>query len=666
MKNNCDYWIKKWQDNKIFSVENDQIKSKKYHFSCFARTLFCGFQDGHLRPSIIGDVYSRFDRMRDCNVVFPTGVNSLGPEAHEELKKYKNDQLSLLYEEQLLQMGIGIDEQKKIDLSKDNYITALQLAFIELFERGYIAYDYIPVLYDKRKKKIKDPYFKGPKLEQLPMKCFYLNIGSVLEDIMAKIEELHLNKDVKEQLYQMLEPKESITLSFPVTNGSKLSITLKEPEYMGGISYILIHPDYIDFSLYALGSEYSAIEQYLSDDNTNDFGVFTGSYAINPLTGKKIPIFVSVMHECPIYAANPYRNEEDRKTALEECLPVIDVVQNGVFIESDFLNGVEEQAGRALLISNFQMADLGAVEHYYSKDKILLSSLDMYGALIPYLIDEEGKLYSLKNKLPFALSSKFRMVLGPNDNITVNKLDGSLNDTFCNGMLPLLALLYDDIGDSVSIFSKEALDRMNLWNGIDLMIAEQDDLFNSVFFPICILAILEKEKRVSLPPLFKDLILVGPTVDESYQVIDRSNNNLLDIQGYLQQELGDALRLYLLSKPLEEAFSFKEEELYSLNHLLINIEKMFYQPFAKEKALPTEFDQWVKSCVDLLEQKEITSYVHQILNFYKHTLWNVTLHIKQALIVLKLLYPIVPFMAEDIYHEVFKGKYLLSDAGWID
>lgn len=666
MKNNCDFWIKKWQESKVFSVENDQIKTKKYHFSCFPKTLLYGFQDGHLRPSIIGDVYSRVDRMMDCNVIFPTGVNSLGLEAHEEIKKYKNDQLSCLFEEQMLQMGIGIDEQKKIDLSKDNYITDLQLAFIELYERGYIAYDYIPVIYDKKKKKIKDTYFRAPKLEQLPMKCFYLKIDSVLEDIVAKIDELQMDKELRQQLYQMLEPKESITLSFMVTNGSKLSVTLKEPEYIGGISFILIHPDYIDFSIYAHGSELTAIEQYLSDDNTNDFGVFTGSYAINPLTGRKIPIFVSILHECPIYVANPYRNEEDRRIALEECLPVIDVVQNGVFIESDFLNGVEEQKGRELLISNFQMADLCVVEHYYSKDKVLLSSLDLYGALIPYLIDEEGKLYSLKKKLPFALSSKFRMVIGPNDNIAVNKLDGSLNDTFCNGMLPLLALLYDDIGDSVSIFSKEAIERMNLWNGIDLLVTEQDHLFDTVFFPICILAILEKEKKVSLPPLFKDLLLVGPTVDEQYQPIDRSNNNLLDIQGYLQQELGDALRLYLLSKPLEEAFSFKEEELHSLNHLLMNIEKMFCRPFVKEKVLTTEFDQWVETCEDLLKNKQIVSYVQQLLTFFKHTLWNTPLHSKQALIVLKLLYPVVPFLAEDIYHEQFKGKYLLSDAGWIE
>lgn len=666
MKKTIDYWIEQWQKSKIFCVENDQIKTKKYHFSCFPKTSFCGFQNGDIRPVLIGDVYSRYHRMADQNVLYPVGFDSLGPEAHEELKKNKGQQLIDLYEEQMLALGIGIDDQKKIDLGQENYITSLQLSFIELYEKGYIGYDYLPVLYDKKNKKIKDFYYQNGSLEQLPMKCFYLNIASVLSDIISKIEELVIDQSIKKQLLEMLAPQKSITLSFPVTNGPKLTITLKEPEYMGGISFILIHPDYIDFSLYAVSSEYPAIEQYLSDDNTNDFGVFTGSYAINPLTGRKIPIFISVLYPCPVYVANPYRNEWDRTMALEECLPVIDVVQNGVFIESDFLNGVEESLGRSLLIENFSQADLGEVHEYYSKDKILLSSLDVYGVLFPFLLDEDGNLYSLKDKLPFSLTSKFRMVLASDSTIAVNKIEGSLNDTFSNGMLPILALLYDEIGDPVSLFSKEAIRRMNLWNGIELLVTKQEDLFETVFFPLCILAILEHEKKISLPPLCKDLILVGPTVDEQYQTIKRANNNLLNLQDYLNQGLGDALRIYFLSKPLNEAFSFKEEELQSLHHLLNDIEKLFYQPFSKEQTLPKEFKAWVEKGMELLERKAIVDYVHHILSFYKSTLWKTPLHPRQALLFLKLLYPIVPFMAEDIYHEVFKGKYLLSDAGWLD
>ena len=82
--------------------------------------------------------------------------------------------------------------------------------------------------------------------------------------------------------------------------------------------------------------------------------------------------------------------------AQEELLSVIDVVQNGVFIESDFLNGLPVEEGRGLIIEQFVKADIAVTESYFSKDKILLSSLDSLGALIPFFIDQEGFLYSLK------------------------------------------------------------------------------------------------------------------------------------------------------------------------------------------------------------------------------------------------------------------------------
>ncbi|MDE5566500.1 MAG: class I tRNA ligase family protein [Anaeroplasmataceae bacterium] len=664
MKKSISYWIEEWQDSKIFSVENDRIKRKKYYFSYFPKTKHSGFQSGNIRPILVGDVFARYERICDNNVLFPTGLDSLGAEAHEEVKKYKNNELQEIFKNQLLELGIGMDEQKEIYLAEDNYIQNLQRAFIELYEKGYIKYDFIRVCYDKKKKRILDSYYKDLKYDMMPMKCFYLDIKEIQEDIKSKIEKLHVSDDIRKKLLDMLEPKQSITLDFAVTNGAKLPVSFTEPEYMGGISFILIHPDYIDFSKYVMADEYVAIEHYLSDDNDNDFGVFTGTYAINPLTGKKIPIFISILYECPVYIANPFLNERDRKMALEECLPFTDVVQNGVFIESDFLNGVLEEEGRNLLITNFVGAEIAEVRSYFSKDKILLSSLDVYGALVPYLIDEDNHLYSLKDKLPFTLASKFRMVYGPN-NITVNKVEGSLNATFYRGMLPILALLYDEIGDSVSIFSKEAQEQLAEWSGIELYTTSKEDLFNSVFFPICILTLLEKEKETVLPPLFRNLLLTGRTVDEAYRPMNRLYNNYFEIHSYLEKELGDALRLYFLSKPLDSEFCFKEEELISLSHLIEGIEELFSKPFVKENQLKEVFQSKLKELEELIENKKIVEYTTTLLQFYKTDLWKADLTLKQALQFLKLLYPIMPFLTEDIYHDVFKGKYLLSDSGWV-
>ncbi len=665
MYKSINYWIDKWQNDKIFNVENDQLKPKSFYFSCFPKAHLYGFQDGEIRPLLVGDFYARLERMKGNNVLYPTGIDMLGKKAHEELKKYKNDEIYEAFHSQMLELGIGIDEEKHILLNQDNYVTSLQLAFLELFERGYIKYGQIPVIYDVKKKQIYDFYYEYEGSQQIPTKAFYLDISHLQLEIESKIMELEISEDIKKKLCQMLSPQRSITLPFYVTNGNKLILDFKEPQYMGGISYILLHPDYIDFSLYTNPEQWSGIEQYLSDDNTNDFGVFTGNYAINPLTGKKIPIYVSVLHECPIYVANPYLNQEDRKIALDEGLPVVDVVQNGVFIESDFLNGIEEEKGKDILIDQFLQADMGEVHTYYSKEKILLSSLDIYGVLFPVLISEEGQLYPMKDKLPFTLNSKFKMVLTENNNIAVNKVDGSINEIFSMGMLPLLSLLYDEMGDCVSIFSKETMEILYSWNSIKLFTVPENRLFESVFFPLCILAIIEKEKGIVLPPLLKDIKLVGSTLDAAYQPLDRSFKNLLDIPTYIHQYSSDAIRVYFFSKTLEEDFAFDEAELSEIHSTLLKIDHFYHTALKNVKTVSNVFQEFVEECEVLLNRRQLTLYVDRMLEFFKTEIVVNGWTLKEGLLFLKLLYPMAPFMAEDLYHEIYKGKYLLSDAGWI-
>ena len=662
------YWIDQWKKSKNFRVEHDRIKPKSYLFSCFPKTNLYGFQDANIRPVLIGDFFQRYQRMAGYNVLYPVGFDSLGLTSYIENKRHSNtinDDISLIFEEQMLELGIGIDEQKKIDLKHGEFLGSLQLAFIELYEKGYIAYDFIDVYQDKAGKKIFDSYFYKKGLAPNKIKAFYLDISSFQDRIIENIKLLPVKEEIKTTLLSMLEPKESITISFAVSNGTKITYNFKDPEYLGGISFIAIHPDQMDFMDYVLYEEYSAIEKYLSDDNTNDFGVFTGNYAINPLTGKKIPIFVSVKYDCPIYIANPFRNGADRITAQEEGLPIIDVIQNGVFIESDFLNGVSEEEGHKLIIEQFVSAEIGEVCSYYSKDKILLSSLDTFGALIPFFVDNDEKLYSLKEHLPFVLSPKFRPVLSEDIDILGNVMNGSINHIFSSGMLPLLSILYDDIGASSSIFSREAISMIQSWNGVDVLTIQANELFESVFVPLCFRTIVEKEKKVKLPSYCKKLIMVHPVYDEEYHKISRSNNNLLDFSSIIKKYSGDALRLYFLSKNFEQDFIYNEPELASMKNLCSSIEECYKNPFVKDNPLKGEFDEFILSMEQCLKEKNITEYVNTWIQFFKTKVWGTALTSKQGLILLKLIYPVCPFLAEEVYQTIYHGKYLISDDGWI-
>ncbi len=650
-----------WQQNKIFRVENDKIKSKAYFFSSFPNTEFYGFQDGNVRSLLIGDFFSRYYRMNEYNVLFPTGLSTLGKTVHENIRKYKNDELVKIYQQQLERLGVGIDSKHFLLLNQKEYVSDAQLAFLQLYQRGYIKYDYMKVYYDKAHKQISDVQLPENQGNVTALKVFYLDISEIQNDLVIKIDNLPVAQPIKKKLLGMLCPKESMVMDFMVTNGTRIKLQFKEPEYMGGISFILIHPDYVDFTMYSTLQEFSSIEKYLADDNTNDFGVFTGSYAINPLTGKRIPIYISVLHACPIYVANPFLNEEDRQIALDEMLPVVDVVQNGVFIESDFLNGVEEQAGRKIIMERFLEADMCEIEKYYSRDKILLSSLDMFGILYPFLVDEDGKLYSLEQNLPITLSSKLNMIIS---DIPVNKINGSINMTFAKGMLPILSLLYDEIGGSISIFSKEAINSLRDWGGIEVLSINENELLEYVLFPLCIEAIIEKEKKVTLQPLFKKLVVNPLVVDANLIPINRIHNNLLDFNSLFNQLEEDTIRSYFLKKSPDEPIVFDKEELNDLNHLIGKILAYFENNFCKQNQLDSQFVDFQTHANGFLDQKDVTNYVHFVLGFFENTVANEQITSKQGLVYLKMLYPVMPFLAETIYAQKYKGKYLICNLGW--
>ncbi|MDE7105914.1 MAG: hypothetical protein K2O22_01970, partial [Anaeroplasmataceae bacterium] len=218
---------------------------------------------------------------------------------------------------------------------------------------------------------------------------------------------------------------------------------------------------------------------------------------------------------------------------------------------------------------------------------------------------------------------------------------------------------------SSSIFSNESVKSYQTWKGINLLSISSDEIYENIFVPLCIQVIIEKEKKAKLPPLFQKLQLVHMTYDDEYHKISRANNNLFNFSALLKKYSGDACRMYFLSKPLDQDFIFNEAELASMKNLKKSIDEFFQKPFCFEKQLDGDFKKCIEQCLKHLEEKDIYGYVETITGFFKEQLWNVSITKEQGLIFVKLLYPICPFLAEDIYENIYHGKYLLSDDGWI-
>lgn len=662
-----DYWIKKWQNEKIFSVENDRLKPKSYIYTPFPKANLFGFQNGDFRKLICSDIYARSERMRENNVLFPTGLHSLCNTSFVENKKYSNllnDDISDIFTKQMLKLGIGINDSKHIDMRHDEYLSNLQQAFIDLYEKGYIEYKDTKVFFDKKYNKIYDYMNKPKNALVINHRCFVLKIEDIIDNVISEINKLDILAYAKDKMINALKPKRLMNLSLSISNGARLNVSTEIPEFLGGVSYIFLNPEYIDITEFVDVNEYSSVFSYLEEANNDLLFVFTGLYARNPLTGKDIPLFISTLFPVDAYLGVPAVDTDDRALALENELEIIEIIEDGILAKSDFLDGLSIEEAKNTIFEAFLDAEIASEEIIYQNKEIILSSLDNFGPLFPFLEDKDNNnIVPLTGHLPYAFSSKLRPVLVDNVDIIGTTMNGTINNLFTEGLCPIISILYDDIGSIIPIFSKDAIKEYESWKNIKYMAVSDENIYSNVLMPIIFHQIIQKETK-SLPSLFTKIDVYNKCLDLSHKDIKRANNNLLDIEAILSKNKTDSIRLFVASNAKEEELLFDIYQIEDINNMLIQLENKLNNFTAANAMVDYQLFNLTKLINEALDNKDIYKYSNLIIDFIKNQLLPYGLSKEQALIFVKLIYPIFPFMAEDIYKNITNSKYSIVNETW--
>ena len=663
-----EYYINKWKLEKSFKIESDKIKEKYYIYTEFPMANQYGFQNINLKGIVSSDIYSRFYRMNDKNVFFPLGFHTLSKSSFVETKKlsnYLNDDLANIMHKQLLNLGIGINENKLIDLRHNEYLASLQQAFIDFYEKGYIEYKNRYVYYDKAHEKIYDELtIKNNKLPYIDYRCFVLKIKDLKDKILKSINDLDTSIDIKNKLISYLGPKRIMDIDFITSNFSTIHLEIDNPEYMAGISFIFINPDYADITNYLDSSYYNDVFNYLDGKDDRIFA-FTGVYATNPLTGKDIPLFISTMYNMPFYVGNPSLDEEDMALALENSIETPIILKNDKLINSDFLDGLDKNEANQKIFEMFLDAEICKEHIIYTNDEINLSSIDNFGPLFPYLEDKDTKkIKSLKGHLPYAFSDKLRPTLIDNVDIVGDTMNGTINNLFTEGMLPILAILYDSIGSIVPIFSNDALDQYYDFGSIKYAIVSKNNILETIFMPLVFGIIINKELDDDLLKIEK-VDVYSDLLDKDSELIKRSNNNLVDLDSLLKEYGPDAIRYYLIkASNLDEDLKVDEEEIKELSIKINKLEKTLKRIGEGSSRLDYLVFNLLMDTTKALKDKKINKYVNLLNDFIDNHMNDVELSDKECLTFIKIISPILPFVAEEIYKERFNGKYSILNEAW--
>lgn len=348
-------WQKFWSDNQTFKAEVDPRKPKYYVLDMFPYPSGSGLHVGHVVGYTATDIIARYKRQRGFNVLHPMGWDSFGLPAeqyairtgtHPSITTKKNTDI---YRRQLQAVGFSYDWSREISTSDATYYKWTQWIFTKLFERG-LAYEaemqvnYCPALGTVlANEEVENGRSKegGHPVIRKPLRQWILKITAYADRLIEDLNLVDWPESLKKLQINWIGKSEGAQVDFPLQNSTEtIRIFTTRPDTLFGASYMVLSPEHPLVDNISTQAQKKSVKEYqkISADKTdldrtdlskNKTGVFTGAYAINPVTGKPIPIWIAdyvlISYGTGAIMAVPGHDERDFEFAKKFGLPVIPV-----------------------------------------------------------------------------------------------------------------------------------------------------------------------------------------------------------------------------------------------------------------------------------------------------------------------------------------------------
>ena len=313
-------WQKAWEDKKIFEVHEDSKKEKYYVLEMYPYPSASFLHVGHVRNFTIGDVFVRFKRMNNFNVLYPMGYDSFGLPAETAAKKegihpkqYTENSIKKIMEYQKAS-GNSYDWSRVIASHEPQYYRWNQYFFLKLLEKGLAYRKKAPVNWcDKCQSVLANEEAEGGKcwrcgeeVIQKDMEQWFFKITAYADRLLEGLKMINWPDKIKIMQENWIGKSEGVNIFFPIENSEKiLSAFTTRCDTIFSVTFIAVAPESPLVDELVKGTKYEKsvkefvknimkekIEDRIKEDKEKE-GIFTGRYAINPTTKEKIPIYVS-------------------------------------------------------------------------------------------------------------------------------------------------------------------------------------------------------------------------------------------------------------------------------------------------------------------------------------------------------------------------------------
>jgi len=673
-------WQQYWADNKTFKTENETAKPKFFALDMFPYPSGAGLHVGHPEGYTATDILSRFKRMQGYNVLHPMGWDAFGLPAEQYALDTGNDPAEFTakniatFKRQIQELGFSYDWDREINTTDPEYYKWTQWIFIQLYKKGLayvdeVAVNWCPALGTVlANEEVIDGKSErgGHPVERRPMKQWMLKITAYADRLIDDLEEVDWPESIKDMQRNWIGRSEGAEVTFAI-DGSDQNFTVftTRPDTLFGATYCVLAPEHKLVEQITTADQRQAVEAYLekvkmkSDLERTDLakektGVFTGAYAVNPINGKKVPIWIAdyvlVSYGTGAIMAVPAHDERDYEFATEFGLDIVPVLEggdiskeaftgDGQHINSEFLNGLNKADGIAKAIEWLAEKGVGEKKISYRLRDWLFSRQRYWGEPIPMIHWEDGTITPVpESELPLMLPKTDNIRPSgtgesPLANIEewVNVVDpetGKKGRRETNTM-PQWAgsswyfLRYIDPTNTEAIADPELLKR---WLPVDIYIGGAEHAVLHLLYARFWHKVLYDLGVVHTKEPFQKLFNQGMILGEGNEKMSKSKGNVVNPDEIITSHGADTLRLYeMFMGPLEASVAWSTNGLDGARRFLDRIWRLFVSEedgaisakiqVSNDQSLEKSYHQTVKKVTEDYEGIRFNTAISQMMVF---------------------------------------------------
>jgi leucyl-tRNA synthetase len=354
------HWQHWWEENGAFRADNNSSKQKFYVLDMFPYPSGAGLHIGHPEGYTATDILARYKRARGFNVLHPIGWDAFGLPAEQHAVKTgthpaSNTQNNITnFKRQIKALGFSYDWDREIDTTDPKYFRWTQWIFLQLFQRGLAYVDERPVWWcpELRTVLANEEVVDGKSevggfpVERRNLRQWVLRITAYAERLLADLKEVDWPESTKRMQEAWIGRSEGAEIQFDLEDRKlgQLKIFTTRPDTLFGCTYMVLAPEHPLVAALTKPEQQAEVDTYRkkagakSDLERTDLakeksGVFSGSYAINPVNGQRVPIWIAdyvVMgYGTGAIMAVPAHDERDYEFAQQFKLPIIPVIDSG-------------------------------------------------------------------------------------------------------------------------------------------------------------------------------------------------------------------------------------------------------------------------------------------------------------------------------------------------